>query len=229
MADETPAPRIKIRPDGPYLVAGVPALRRTRIERNEHERPVAWRSGAHLEHKDVYAMCRCGASANKPFCDGSHKTAGFDGTEHADRSPGATRRRSYGSGEVTLTDDKSLCWHAGYCVREHVHAWDLAGKADRDTADETLLEGMVHACPSGRLELLRGGEKVEPTGDPAIEVVDDGPLVVRGSVAIESADGAVYEAHARASLCRCGASKNKPFCDSSHVQAGFRESGSREG
>ena len=220
MADE---PGIKIRPDGPYLVTGVDALRRTGIELDEDGRPRTWRDGGEIEHRDVYALCRCGASDKKPFCDGSHSEVGFDGTETADRGPIADRRRVYGSGDTRLGDDKSLCWHAGFCVRAHTKAWDLASGGDG--ADGELLAEMVHSCPSGRLELIRDGEVVEREYDRRIDVVDDGPLWVRGGVPIETADGAALEVRNRVSLCRCGASRNKPFCDGAHVEANFRDPG----
>jgi len=215
---------IKIRPDGPYLVTGVASLRRTGLVRNEHERPVAWNDRDQVEHRDVYALCRCGASENKPFCDGAHSKIDFDGGEAADRRPIADRRRSYGSGSTELTDDKSLCWHAGCCVREHAQAWDLAA-GERDGDQDQLLTEMVHLCPSGRLELFRDGQVDEPDLDPEIAIIDDGPLWVRGGIPVEAADGEPWEARNRVSLCRCGASKNKPFCDNSHVDAGFKDSG----
>jgi CDGSH-type Zn-finger protein len=222
MADDS---GIKVRPDGPYLVSGVDSLRRTGIERNEHDRPVAWKDRAQVEHRDVYALCRCGASANKPFCDGAHSGIGFDGAETADRAPIADRRRHYGEGDAVLTDDKSLCWHAGFCVREHTMAWDLARK-DCDPVEDELLSSMVHNCPSGRLELFRDGDADEPAASAEIAVIDDGPIWVRGGIPIEAADGERLEVRNRVSLCRCGASGNKPFCDNSHVEAGFKDSGS---
>ena len=54
-------------------------------------------------------------------------------------------------------------------------------------------------------------------------VVDDGPLWVTGGIAVEGADGETYEVRNRATLCRCGASKNKPFCDGEHTKIGFSD------
>jgi CDGSH-type Zn-finger protein len=219
-------PHIKIRPDGPYLVTAVPEIRRVHSVRNEHDRPVAWKERDALDHKEAYALCRCGASASKPFCDGTHSRIGFDGTETADRAPTSERSRRYGGGDVELTDDKSLCWHAGYCVREHTKAWDLVSR-ERDDDEDRLLSDMVHRCPSGRLELRRASGVDEPDLSPSIAVVDDGPLWIRGGIPVEAADGETWEVRNRVSLCRCGASRNKPFCDSSHVEAGFEDGGKR--
>jgi CDGSH-type Zn-finger protein len=56
-----------------------------------------------------------------------------------------------------------------------------------------------------------------------IGVITDGPLWVRGGVRVVAADGTSYEVRNRTTLCRCGHSRNKPFCDGSHEDAGFKE------
>ena len=86
-------------------------------------------------------------------------------------------------------------------------------------------------CPSGRLlarDKLAGGEPVEIDTHPSIVFVADpqqdasGPIWVRGGVLITGADGADYEQRNRVTLCRCGESKNKPFCDGTHAHIGFK-------
>jgi hypothetical protein len=84
----------------------------------------------------------------------------------------------------------------------------------------------VANCPSGRLILrLRNGKVIEPELEPSIGVVFDpiingiGPLWVRGGIPIEAADGHIYEIRNRVTLCRCGKSTNKPFCDGKHCDA----------
>ena len=80
-------------------------------------------------------------------------------------------------------------------------------------------------CPSGRLVAWdQDGKAIEPVFEPSIGLVEDteagkmGPIWVRGGIPIESADGAGYEIRNRVTLCRCGKSSNKPFCDSSHLE-----------
>ncbi|MCC6222025.1 MAG: CDGSH iron-sulfur domain-containing protein [Thermoleophilia bacterium] len=68
-----PGPLIKVRVNGSYLVSGGVSIEDA--------------AGRPLEAGEPYALCRCGGSASKPFCDGSHKRRGFDGTETADREP----------------------------------------------------------------------------------------------------------------------------------------------
>lgn len=216
---------MEVGEDGPYHVTGIDLFRIGKV-RNEAGRPVAWERKESLEtHDGETWLCRCGGSAMKPFCDGTHRKKGFDGTETADRGPSAGRRREFAGEEYVLTDDTSLCEHAGFCVREDTKAWTLVRHADGPEAGSTLLE-MVHHCPSGRLEIREaGGEApIEPDLPPEVAVVDDGPLWVRGRVRIVAADGEAYEVRNRVTLCRCGRSRNKPFCDGTHAEAGFRDS-----
>ena len=133
---------ITIRPDGPYRVEGGVPLQAP--------------DGTLYELKPAYSLCRCGQSANKPYCDGTHKECGFAGMESAD--PAA---RTAGIGTEVETDS-------------------------------------------------------------VIRVVRDGPYEVVGAPTLTYSDGRVAETRTLYRLCRCGASKNKPFCDDSHLQVGFR-------
>ncbi|MEO8424631.1 MAG: CDGSH iron-sulfur domain-containing protein, partial [Actinomycetota bacterium] len=164
------------------------------------------------------------ASSRKPFCDASHETAGFDGTEVADRRPRAERARVLRGDGVVMTDDLSLCTHAGHCADRFTDVWEMI----RKTSDPTVrarLQLMVELCPSGRLAHApeADAEPVEPEFEPSVAVVKDGPLWVRGGIPVESSDGTTYEIRNRVTLCRCGHSSNKPFCDGTHKVIGFRD------
>ena len=95
------------------------------------------------------------------------------------------------------------------------------------TSDPELAErvrAMVRRCPSGRIVTRDpDGTADEPAYPPSVAVVTDGPLWVRGGVPVVAADGTTYELRNRQTLCRCGESSNKPFCDGSHKQVGFRD------
>jgi hypothetical protein len=84
---------------------------------------------------------------------------------------------------------------------------------------------MIELCPSGRLAHApaAGAEPVEPEFEPSIAIIADGPLWVRGGIVVESSDGTTYEVRNRVTLCRCGHSSNKPFCDGTHKVIGFRD------
>jgi CDGSH-type Zn-finger protein len=221
MADESRF--IEVRPDGPYLVrGGVPLVRKAPIV-SEHGEPLAWRKEAGLEGGETYALCRCGQSASKPFCDGSHARVGFDGTETAPTSPTADRSAVYPGTNLEMRDDRSLCIHAGFCTNRATDAWKMV----EQTADSRVraeLMAMIDRCPSGarRYALGAGERDVEPDLPAQIALVPDGPLWVTGSVEVRRADARPLERRNRVALCRCGASGNKPLCDGSHAKVGFR-------
>ena len=80
---------------------------------------------------------------------------------------------------------------------------------------------LIANCPSGRLGFGPGYEDLEPQYQPSLATIKDGPLWVRGGIEMEAEDGFVYEALNRKTLCRCGRSSNKPYCDGTHKEVGF--------
>ena len=104
--------------------------------------------------------------------------------------------------------------------------WNLTGQSDIPEARATAIDEACN-CPSGRLVQrdLRSGEIVEPVPEKSIVVIEypakgeHGPLWVRGGIPVVSADGKPYTVRNRITLCRCGKSRNKPFCDGSHIQS----------
>ncbi len=220
----TPDARIKVTENGPLEVTGVPLVRITPIY-NEHGDGVRWERGADVEHEETYQLCRCGLSKNKPFCDGSETESGFDGTETAERGPSAERRRFFSEAPIALTDDRKLCAHQAFCERFPRNAWSIAGE-EQPAEDQEVLMYMVRRCPSGRLQaqIPAGAEPYEEELPQEIAVVADGPYWVRGGIPVEAADGFQYEVRNRQTLCRCGESKRKPYCDGTHWKVEFKDS-----
>ncbi|MBI4261066.1 MAG: CDGSH iron-sulfur domain-containing protein [Actinobacteria bacterium] len=218
MAEEREA-RITVTEDGPYRVSGRPPVVPGRIQRSEYGESMDWETGEPIPTGKQFLLCRCGRSKTKPFCDDSH-LEGFDGTETADRRPTAERRHAFEGGSLTLTDDRPLCAHAAFCERVDNNAWNMVRHGTDEERAE--VEGIVARCPSGRLELWREGERVEPDYEPSVVVQRNGPYWVRGRIPVESADGTAWEVRNRVALCRCGQSRNKPFCDGTHREIGFR-------
>ena len=213
-------PRINVTVDGPYEVRGLP-VSPGRIVKTSFGEPVEWDIDEPLPRSATARLCRCGRSNTKPFCDDSHLD-GFDGTEVASPAPTAQRRQALPGGGLTLTDDISLCSHAGFCKDEVTDTWERMDSIG-DPEVRAKVEAIVARCPSGRLVLLReDGTPSEPDFEPSIVVEKDGPYWVRGGVRIESADGQPWEARNRVTLCRCGHSANKPFCDGTHEDIGFQ-------
>lgn len=218
---------VRVTDDGPYLVSGDVPLVRTEIVCDENGDAIEWRETERISTDDRYALCRCGKSERKPFCDGAHLDVGFDGTETAGHGSYAEVATDIDGPGVTLRDARHLCAEARFCDRAG-GLWNLVGEcADEETRELARIEAML--CPSGRYVFCADGEEAEPDLEPSIAVVEDpalgvsGPLWVRGGIPVIAGDGTPYEIRNRVTLCRCGHSANKPFCDGSHIGAEFRD------
>lgn len=217
---------ITINEDGPYWVTGGPTLTRRAPAKTPEGEPLDWDfvgdPEADFETEAEFALCRCGESANKPFCDGSHERERFDGEVTADRGPSAARQRTLVGAGVLMTDDGSLCSSGDFCGIRYTNVWKMIKQTD-DPEIRERLKRMVANCPSGRLQFAdkEGDEPIEPEYAPSIAAVPDGPLWVRGGIEITAPDGFTYEVRNRVTLCRCGGSNNKPFCDGTHKKIGF--------
>ena len=217
--------QITVRPNGPYLVAGGVPVSRRHVVASELDEPLEWQTGERFESKPMVALCRCGGSASKPFCDGTHARIGFDGTEHAPTTTYDERAKSYDRGtKIVVRDDRAICEHAGFCSNHTTNVWKMISPAIEDTIVRSQMMAMVTRCPSGALTLRTlDGADIEPELAEAIGVIDDGPLLVTGAIPVARADGEPFEARNRITLCRCGQSANKPLCDGSHHEAGFTD------
>ena len=215
-------PKIKIRKDGPYIVSGdVGLVHKTKISSNKDE-ALAWQRGEGIDTDSSYALCRCGASSSKPFCDGTHARIDFDGTETADANLIIDRQEVLNGDGITVNSDHSLCMHATFC-NNNITSMRRLMPTSENIQVKTQLVSMVEHCPSGALTYSIDGfdQNIEPKMPAEIAITSEndtigGPLWVTGGVEIERADGEFIETRNRVTLCRCGASKNKPFCDGSH-------------
>lgn len=215
----TDLPKITPAPDGPLIVENPPNLNGA-VE-------------ADLSGRPKVALCRCGASANKPFCDGAHAKIGFDG------SPDHSRLRNTPvdySGEVdgvavTISYTPVLCTHAAQCQARAAAVFDPRRTPWIQPENGTLdaIFDVISACPSGALRVAVGDQPPRhvTTGDVAIAVEKDGPYHVT-NVALAAEFNGVGASRAKYSLCRCGLSKNKPFCDGTHHGAAWSDEGTGE-
>src|SRR5690242_14422574 len=112
---KTAKANVQISRDGPYLVSGNLPLSKTTIGTNEKGESIKWEQGQNYPAQAQYALCRCGASKTKPFCDGSHKQIGFDGQETASRKLYREQAVVMRGPTMSLTDNESLCAFARFC------------------------------------------------------------------------------------------------------------------
>lgn len=215
-----PGPQIEVRRNGPYLVSGEVPLRRKRPVVSEHGEPLTWQTTGVVDTEEPYVLCRCGESADKPFCDGSHRGR-FDGTENAPTDSYRERAKRYEGTGITVVDDRGICEHAGFCGNRVTNVWKMTGDTD-DSVVRAQVIAMIERCSSGALTYEIDGEVVEPDLPTQIAVIDDGPLWVTGTIPLRRSDREPFEARARVALCRCGGSAIKPLCDGTHRHNGFR-------
>ena len=219
----TTGAKIEITKDGPYLVSGGLPLSEQHIVTNAEGDSLDYREGKKFPAPAQYALCRCGQSGNKPFCDGSHTRVQFDGTETASRKPYLQQAETIEGPAVSLTDAESLCAFARFCDPKG-RIWNLVGQTDNPETRKIVEFEAAH-CPAGRLVVWdkKTGQAIEPEFQPSLGLIEDtekkvgGPIWVRGGIPVISADGKTYEIRNRLTLCRCGQSNNKPFCDGSHA------------
>jgi CDGSH-type Zn-finger protein/truncated hemoglobin YjbI len=212
--------RIQTARNGPYLVTNAARLR-------DH-------LGEPVPATPQLALCRCGASALKPFCDGAHAGSGFTDDKDPKRIP--DRRDAYRGQQVTIMDNRGICQHSGYCS-DRLAAVFRAGQEPFVAPSGGRMDEIIRAardCPSGALSYAIDGreqrEHVDWGNDreQAVEVTKDGPYRVTGGIALVGADGNPVQRAAGASaehyaICRCGHSQNKPFCSGMHWYVDFRD------
>jgi uncharacterized Fe-S cluster protein YjdI len=156
-------------------------------------------------------------------------SAKFDGTETSTNEPFEKIAQEVDGPELKLKDAVILCASARFCHRGG-DVWEVIHRTNIPEAKKNVVENCSD-CPSGRLVVSdkKTGVTFEPALEKSIGVIDDpsigtgGPFWVRGGIPVYSADGKLYEARNRMTLCRCGKSSNKPFCDSSHYPEEDRE------
>jgi CDGSH-type Zn-finger protein len=213
---------IKVTKNGPYIVSGKLPICEQIIIVNKEGVPVEWRSGKKYPLQERCGLCRCGESKNKPYCDGTHAKIGFNGTENANNEPYLKQAKIIRGPTLKLTDVEDLCASARFCHRAG-EIWNLIPRSEDPDAKRAAIEE-AGDCPSGRLVVWnkKTEEAIEPKLEKSIGLIEDpqmeciGPIWVRGGIPIKSADGKTYEVRNRVTLCRCGRSSIKPFCDSSH-------------
>lgn len=211
---------IQAAPNGPYVVTNVDIF-------------TDW-LGQRIQPLPQMALCRCGASAIKPFCDGAHADIGFRDDKDPARVP--DRRDRYVGQQVEILDNRGICQHSGFCT-DRLASVFRQGQEPFVAPSGGRMDEIIRAvrdCPSGALSFAIDGREAREqvdyhgTRDAAIEVTKDGPYRITGGIALKDGDGEDVPRNDGASLehyalCRCGHSLNKPFCSGTHWYVDFHD------
>lgn len=200
--DKNNKPNITPAENGPYIVKNLQNLTN--------------RKGA-VETKEMMALCRCGGSANKPFCDGTHAKNGFSCAKLEDRVE--DKRDNYKGQHITIHDNRGICAHAGRCTDGLAAVFHLKEEPwiYPDSASANEIIETIKKCPSGALSYsVNDIEDRDRDGTPSIFIAPNGPYVVSGGPDMNDTERAEGASKEHFTMCRCGGSKNKPFCDGSH-------------
>lgn len=144
-----------------------------------------YKNGRLLPQAEQYALCRCGRSKHKPFCDRQHYKIHFDGSETASREPFLNQAVTYAGPEIELKDVEELCAFSRFCHLKGSNVWKLTEGPDS-------MEDAIKAacdCPAGRLVVWdkKTGQSIEPAYQPSIVLLQDpsrncsGPIWVNRS------------------------------------------------
>lgn len=135
---------------------------------------------------------------------------------------------TFQSDTATVTWDQDLCIHITECSRAKNDLF-VTGRdpwCDANGVDDDVVRDVISRCPSGALAVTFT-DAAEETAPPenTVTVAYNGPLYVHGDLDIEGAPARAPALDKRAALCRCGRSKNKPYCDNSHLDSNFKDYG----
>jgi len=198
-------------PNGPYQVNDAALLK-------------GFADGVEYDASGTVYLCRCGGSSNKPFCDGTHSKNGFSDAKQADRAP--DKRENYEGEGITIHDNRGICAHAGRCTDGLKSVFKLGEEPWIDPRGDSAgaIAAQVEQCPSGALSYSTGGvEHRDRDSAPEILIAPNGPYAIRGGANVEGVAWAEGASHEHFDLCRCGQSKNKPFCSGAHWNVHFDE------
>ena len=183
---------------------------------------IMMQDGNKLETKNPSYLCRCGKSKNKPFCDGAHSKAGF----LSKRDISEEILQTYEGKEISVEFNRSICAGAEACVKGLPSVFKSGDGSNWIFPDEDEKEKIIKTikrCPSGALSFYVKGETSTDLGiNPKVSVIKDGPYNVEG-IKLEGFHLPTNFSETKCTLCRCGYSKNKPYCDYSHAQEGWND------
>ncbi|MCU0620113.1 MAG: CDGSH iron-sulfur domain-containing protein [Gemmatimonadales bacterium] len=139
----------------------------------------------------------------------------------------ADKLHVYENAAIKVTYDASRCIHFAACVRGLPAVFDPRKRpwVAPDEASPDAIADVVERCPTGALHFERkdGGAAEVPDAENSVLVSAHGPIYLRGDLEVMGAYNTVQRRETRLALCRCGQSRNKPYCDGSHTAAKFTD------
>ena len=212
-------PRIIPIPNGPLHLINSEMPQLVDNIRNSRREPIFWIS--------KIALCRCGSSGTKPFCDRTHAKIGFS-SENKNTPATNDKRKDYFGAKIIVHDNRRLCSHSAECLRnlETVFRLDRRPWINPDESDVKSVIETVRKCPSGALSYsIEGVEHRDQSDrDPVVIVDRNGPYRIEGGIElVDTENWGIGASKEHYSLCRCGASNNKPFCDGMHLSIDFKD------
>lgn len=134
--------------------------------------------------------------------------------------------KKYSNGELTVVWKSQKCIHSGVCVKTLPMVYDPEAKPwiNVENASTEELKEQIMKCPSGALSYFMNAEdnQEKETLETKIEILENGPLLVYGTLKVTDKDGNIETKNKTTAFCRCGESNNKPYCDGSHIKADFK-------
>lgn len=173
-------------------------------------------NGKPITIKKNSILCRCGKSKQQPFCDGVHRICGFSSSNSLEEEI----IQKYNGKEINIIFNRSICAGAGTCVRNFPKIYKNASEdwinPDGDSIDE--VKKSIKQCPSGALSYeFKDESSNEKYKECKITIIKNGPMNILGDVNLNVDKWSTNANQQKYSLCRCGASENKPFCDYTHA------------
>jgi len=134
--------------------------------------------------------------------------------------------KEYSNGEVAVIWEAEKCIHSAICVKGLPKVFNPNARPwiAIDTASTDDVVSQIKQCPSGALSFYMNNEsdKISQSLETKIEVLENGPLLVYGTLKVTHKDGNEEIKNKTTAFCRCGASQNKPYCDGEHVKNQFK-------
>jgi len=140
--------------------------------------------------------------------------------------------KEYTNGEITVMWKPAKCIHASFCWKELPEVFDPNKRpwVNMEGASSERIRKQVERCPSGALTYYENKEKQkdtamkeqeEKTNEVKVQVIQGGPLIIHSNVEVTESNGEIVHQIAGVAFCRCGQSRNQPYCDGTHERIGF--------